>query len=117
MTSKKEFPSLDKKNIHKLPDGEFLIYCPTFTQEDLERLAKVISENRPKAKGHVIVTNKKMSCFLDKKRLSDAIEKIFSEGFYNYFHQNYGTDNKETNERMFEDINRKVDELKKELGL
>ena len=44
------------------------------------------------------------------------IDKIFSEGFYNYFHTTYGTDNEDLNRKMILDIDKKVKELKRHLS-
>ncbi len=44
----------------------------------------------------------------------DVIKKVwevFSEGFFMYFQTTYGVDNMKINEKMIEDINKKVKEL------
>ena len=42
----------------------------------------------------------------------ELIEEIFTEGWFNYFHTTYGTDNENTNEKMINDIDKKIVELK-----
>ncbi len=46
------------------------------------------------------------------EKINNLIEEVFSEGWYNYFHNSYGIDNESFNEKMIQDIDKKVKELK-----
>ena len=46
----------------------------------------------------------------------EDIESIFSEGFYNYIHNVYGSDDMDVNDKMIKDIDDKVKILKKALS-
>ncbi len=53
---------------------------------------------------------------LQYEKIIKIIEEVFSEGFFNYFHTTYATDNKDSNEQMIEDLNLKIKDLKKRIN-
>ena len=62
-------------------------------------------------------TIKAISTLNKKDKVITLIDEIFSEGFFNYFHTTYGTDNMNLNEEMIKDISDKVKELKRKVIL
>jgi len=50
-----------------------------------------------------------------KAKVIKWIDEVFSEGWFNYFHTNYGVDDMDANDKMIEDIDKKVKELKQKL--
>ncbi len=77
----KKVPNLDglKNNIHKLPDGDFIICIPNATCAEIDRLKDIISRNRT-AKGKVILISKegiKIKEVVDKQELRDVLQKFF----------------------------------------
>jgi len=57
------------------------------------------------------------------EEVEKVIDETFSEGFYNYFYTEYGKEDEdknleeEVNDKMLDDITRKVNELKHKLGI
>ncbi len=64
------------------------------------------------------ITKKALDKFyISRKKVSDVIEKVFSEGWFNYFNTTYGSDDTNYNEKMIGDVEKKLKELKKELEI
>ncbi len=64
-------------------------------------------------KGKTIV---KVILLQDYLKKIEKIDEIFSEGFYNYFHNMYGSDDTNLNDKMIKDIDKKVKRLKRHLS-
>ena len=58
---------------------------------------------------------KKIREMLDKNKIDKIFDEVFSEGFFNYFHTTYGTNDMNINEQMHNDLDKKLNELKKRL--
>lgn len=98
---------IDKQNIHKIPDGDFIILVPNATEMEIDRLKDVISRVR-KSKGKVILIARegiKIKEVLDKQRVNDALVRFWSRA------------TKDKNHPFYIKLDEAMDDLKKELKL
>ena len=56
-----------------------------------------------------------LECYIEKqkKRIDRIFDEVFSEGCFNYFHTTYGSNDNNINEEMHNDLDKKLNELKK----
>ena len=70
---------IDKQNLKQLPDGDFIIVCPTMEESRIKDFVKKLGELKSSRNGMIYVVNSPLYIeqqFINKQKVKEAIEEV-----------------------------------------